>query len=203
MSYLAQRTDFPSTLTVREILGVVADLRGADARAVDREIEQCGLSRVADRTVGTLSGGERQRVAMAALLVPDVAVYLLDEPTLNLDPIGTRLLVDRLRTLRDLRCSGAQDAHVAGAGGMTAIVLPNRTEWLRDVVTGLAAAVDLWTPHVRHDPERRQFTRLLGAETYDAWLIGWWPGQGVALHDHGGSAGALCIVEGRLVESHA
>jgi len=114
MSYLAQRTDFPSTLTVREILGVVADLRGADARAVDREIERCGLSRVADRTAGTLSGGERQRVAMAALLVPDVAVYLLDEPTLNLDPIGTRLLVDRLRTLRDQGRTVLFTTHVNG-----------------------------------------------------------------------------------------
>ena len=54
---------------------------------------------------------------------------------------------------------------LAGAGGMNAIVLPNRTEWLRDVVTGLAAAVDLWTPHVRHDPERRQFTRCSPTRT--------------------------------------
>jgi ABC-type multidrug transport system ATPase subunit len=114
MSYLAQRTDFPSTLTVREILQVVADLRGADARAVDREIALCGLSRVAGRTAGTLSGGERQRVAMAALLVPDVAVYLLDEPTLNLDPVGTRLLVDRLRTLRNQGRSVLFTTHVNG-----------------------------------------------------------------------------------------
>jgi energy-coupling factor transporter ATP-binding protein EcfA2 len=38
---------------------------------------------------------------MAALLIPEVSVYLLDEPTLNLDPTGSRLLVDRLRALRD------------------------------------------------------------------------------------------------------
>lgn len=101
LSYLAQRTDFPATLTVREILSVVADLRHASPRTVEREISLCGLGRLAGRSVAQLSGGERQRVAMAALFIPDVAAYLLDEPTMNLDPIGTRLLVDRVAALRD------------------------------------------------------------------------------------------------------
>jgi ABC-type multidrug transport system ATPase subunit len=100
LSYLAQRTDFPPTLTVREILHVVAALRGAPARSVEREISLCGLARLAGRTVSALSGGERQRVAMAAMFIPDVSTYLLDEPTVSLDPVGTRVLVDRLRALR-------------------------------------------------------------------------------------------------------
>jgi ABC-type multidrug transport system ATPase subunit len=101
MSYLAQRTDFPGTLTVREILSVVKDLRGASPSAVDREISLCGLTGLAGRTVSHLSGGERQRVAMAVLFIPDAAAYLLDEPTMNLDPFGTRVLIDRLTALRD------------------------------------------------------------------------------------------------------
>jgi ABC-type multidrug transport system ATPase subunit len=114
VSYLAQRTDFPPTLTVREILRVVADLRGAPAQSVEREIALCGLARLAGRTVAALSGGERQRVAMAALLIPEVTAYLLDEPTLNLDPTGTRLLVDRLRVLRDAGCAVLFTTHVNG-----------------------------------------------------------------------------------------
>ena len=73
---------------------------------------------------------------------------------------------------------------------------------IADIAAGLAAARLLWETEVRHDPERRFFTRLLETEAYDAWLIGWWPGQGVPLHDHGGSAGAVVVVEGRLHESH-
>jgi ABC-type multidrug transport system ATPase subunit len=101
LSYLSQRTDFPGTLTVREILSVVKELRNAPADAVDRELELCGLTRLAGRTVAHLSGGERQRVAMAMLFIPDAAAYLLDEPTMSLDPIGTRLLIGRLADLRD------------------------------------------------------------------------------------------------------
>lgn len=101
LSYLAQRTDFPATLTVREILTVVAELRGVTTRTVEREISLCGLGRVAGRTVGQLSGGERQRIAIATLFIPDVTTYLLDEPTMNLDPIGVRLLADRLEAARN------------------------------------------------------------------------------------------------------
>src|SRR5689334_19136823 len=54
MSYLAQRTDFPATLTVREILRFVAELRGAQPAAVEREIALCGLDEVAERTAGAL-----------------------------------------------------------------------------------------------------------------------------------------------------
>ena len=83
------------------------------------------------------------------------------------------------------------------------VLTGTRTEWLRDVAAELAEATDLWMPRVRHDPEQRWFTRLILSETYDAWLLAWWPGQGVALHDHGESAGALCVVEGELLESVA
>ena len=83
------------------------------------------------------------------------------------------------------------------------VLTGTRTEWLRDVAAGLAEATDLWQPRVHHDSDHRWFTRLILSETYDAWLIGWWPGQGVALHDHGASAGALCVVDGELVETVA
>jgi ABC-type multidrug transport system ATPase subunit len=114
LSFLAQRTDFPPTLTVREILRVVADLRGAPSRSVEREIALCGLERVANRTAGTLSGGERQRVAMAAMFIADVSTYLLDEPTVSLDPVGTRLLIDRLRALREQGRAVLFTTHVHG-----------------------------------------------------------------------------------------
>ncbi len=74
------------------------------------------------------------------------------------------------------------------------------TTALADLARDLAAERERWQPHVRHTIERRCYQRLLLTEDYDAWLIGWWPGQGIAAHDHGQSAGALVVTEGRLVE---
>jgi ABC-type multidrug transport system ATPase subunit len=100
LSYLPQKSVFPATLTVRESLAVVARLRGLKDADVAREIEGCGLASAADRNVGHLSGGERQRLAMAIAFLPDVDLYLFDEPSANLDPTASRLLFQRARRLR-------------------------------------------------------------------------------------------------------
>ena len=100
MSYLPQRPAFPSTLTVRETLQVVARLRKLPAAAADRELEACAIAHVAGRRVGELSGGERQRLAMAVALIPDVGLYLFDEPSANLDPAALRILFRRANDLK-------------------------------------------------------------------------------------------------------
>ncbi|HEY7071467.1 MAG TPA: cysteine dioxygenase family protein [Acidimicrobiales bacterium] len=71
---------------------------------------------------------------------------------------------------------------------------------LADIVTGLAAASDLWRAAVCHDPDGRRPVRLLASQAYEVWVIGWTTGQHVTPHDHGRSEGALLVVEGALVE---
>lgn len=102
LSYLPQKSTFPLTLTVRETLDVVARLRRVSPADVDREIERCGLSGLADRGVGHLSGGERQRLAMAVAFLPAVDLYLFDEPSANLDPTASQILFRRARELKRL-----------------------------------------------------------------------------------------------------
>lgn len=99
-SYLPQRSTFPPTLTVRETLSVVAQLRRLPTADVDREIESCGLAALADCNVSQLSGGERQRLAMAVAFLPQVELYLFDEPSANLDPAASRMLFQRARQLK-------------------------------------------------------------------------------------------------------
>jgi predicted metal-dependent enzyme (double-stranded beta helix superfamily) len=49
-------------------------------------------------------------------------------------------------------------------------------------------------------PGERIFGRVYRVATHDIWLIRWGEGSHTQLHDHGGSAGALYVVEGELVE---
>ena len=76
--------------------------------------------------------------------------------------------------------------------------LPRRL--LADIAAGLARAEDLWAPCRTNDLSERPSVRLLSTERYEAWLLQWDVGHSVDLHDHGGSAGALIVVEGELVE---
>lgn len=99
LSYLPQRPAFPGTLTVRETLEFVAELRGLPAPRVDEEIERCGLAGLAGADVGNLSGGERQRLALAAALLPEAPLALFDEPSSNLDVRATAIFLERARDI--------------------------------------------------------------------------------------------------------
>jgi quercetin dioxygenase-like cupin family protein len=77
---------------------------------------------------------------------------------------------------------------------------PLEAALLQDIAEGIAAADDLWREHVRHDDEERRPVRLIASDRWEAWVIGWTPGQHVEMHDHGHSAGFLVVTEGDLVE---
>jgi ABC-2 type transport system ATP-binding protein len=90
-------------LTGRENLRMVARLAGLDRRSarrrVDELLETVDLADAADRTVRTYSGGMRRRLDVAASLVAQPEVLVLDEPTTGLDPRGRAALwhlVERL-----------------------------------------------------------------------------------------------------------
>lgn len=77
---------------------------------------------------------------------------------------------------------------------------PAATEDLIELVVALASRPRLWRPLVRHDPEQRWYERLLLTDAVEVWLIGWSAGQSTSVHDHGGAAGALIVIEGVLGE---
>jgi predicted metal-dependent enzyme (double-stranded beta helix superfamily) len=68
------------------------------------------------------------------------------------------------------------------------------------LVTSLAAAPELWRPHVRHDPAHRTFHQLVDEPNVTAWLICWMPGQDTGFHDHDGSAGVVAVLDGEVRE---
>ena len=66
----------------------------------------------------------------------------------------------------------------------------------------LAESPELWWPRVRRDSGERWYVPLLEQPDFEAWLLGWPIGQGIELHDHGESSGALVVVEGTLLETY-
>ncbi len=90
LGYLPERPPLYADMTVREMLGFAATLRGlkpAQRRpARDRALERCGIDGVAERLIGHLSRGYRQRVGIAQALIHEPAAVILDEPTVGLDP---------------------------------------------------------------------------------------------------------------------
>ncbi len=82
----------------RNHLRILADGSGIPSARIDELLELVQLSHAADRRVGGYSLGMRQRLGIAAALLGDPPVLVLDEPGNGLDPQGIRWLRDLLRT---------------------------------------------------------------------------------------------------------
>jgi ABC-2 type transport system ATP-binding protein len=88
VGWVPQQPAVYGKLTVAENLALFARLEGVDdpRAVVERMLDQTGLRERAGDELGTLSGGNRQRVNIAAGLLSEPAVLLLDEPSSSLDP---------------------------------------------------------------------------------------------------------------------
>jgi ABC-2 type transport system ATP-binding protein len=94
LGYLPESTPVYGEMTVRGYVRFIAETKGlrgaARNAAVDRALEECGLTHVAGRLLMNLSKGYRQRAGLAQAVVGDPRVLILDEPTIGLDPTQIR-----------------------------------------------------------------------------------------------------------------
>jgi ABC-2 type transport system ATP-binding protein len=90
-------------MTGRELIRLQATLHGlsrADGeRRSDALLTRVGLTRAADRRVGTYSGGMRRRLDLASALVHEPRVLFLDEPTTGLDPVSRKAIWEEVAAL--------------------------------------------------------------------------------------------------------
>lgn len=86
-------------LTARENCVLLARLLGRPAAEVDGLLDQAGLAQRSDQTVRTFSAGMKKRLAIAALLLKQPALALLDEPFAALDPAGIAEMEQHIRSL--------------------------------------------------------------------------------------------------------
>jgi len=83
-----------------------------DITAARRALSDCDLDDFADRAMNELSGGERQRVVLARAIATDAKVFLLDEPTANLDLAHQALMFRLIRErCREENCSAVVITH--------------------------------------------------------------------------------------------
>jgi ABC-2 type transport system ATP-binding protein len=90
----------PTRLTARQLVRYVADLHGvAGSDATERALASVDMLPAADRRLGGFSKGMRQRAKVAAALVADPQVLVLDEPLNGADPVQRAALIDLFRRL--------------------------------------------------------------------------------------------------------
>ena len=101
VGYMTQKFGLYEDLSIRENLDFVARLYELPNRreAVDRALEQLGLAERAGQLASALSGGWKQRLALAACLIHDPKLLLLDEPTAGVDPKARRDFWDHIHRL--------------------------------------------------------------------------------------------------------
>ena len=101
VGYMTQRFSFWDDLTIRENLDFTAQVYQMKDRraAVDRALADLGLASRSGQLTGTLSGGWKQRLALAACMLHQPRVLLLDEPTAGVDPNARRQFWDELHRL--------------------------------------------------------------------------------------------------------
>ena len=110
VGYMTQKFSFYEDLTIEENLDFIARLYAVPQRksAVEGSLERLGMLERRKQLAGTLSGGWKQRLALAACLIHDPQLLLLDEPTAGVDPKARRDFWDEI--------------HRLAAGGLTVLI---------------------------------------------------------------------------------
>jgi energy-coupling factor transporter ATP-binding protein EcfA2 len=95
---------------------------------VEKAMELTGIAELKDRSPYSLSGGQQQRVALASILVMEPKVLVLDEPTSQLDPVGSREVFEVIKAMSDR--------------GMTVLMVEHKMEWIAQFADRVVALFD-------------------------------------------------------------
>ena len=116
LGYLPEHHRFPPWLTGRqavEFAGAMCKMpRKLRVRRTDELLDLVHMREWAKKRLGTYSKGMQQRIGLAASLVNDPQLVLLDEPTDGVDPVGRREIRDVLTRMRDQGKSVLVNSHI-------------------------------------------------------------------------------------------
>lgn len=170
---LPDTPSFDPWLTAREVVELARWLSTSDSNAerVDEVLGEAGLADDAGRHVGGFSRGMLQRLGVAATVVGDPDLLMLDEPSSALDPMGRREVLDLVARLQG-RATVLFSSHILGdvqeVSDIVGILNGGRLLYqgpIRDLLIGRATPV--YTLRVRTDP--LAVSEMLGGES---WVVG-------------------------------
>jgi Cu-processing system ATP-binding protein len=154
IGYMPQAAPFPENLTGREVLAMLGELReeaGEDTGLL-RELE---LEGELTKPVRTMSGGTRQKLNAAVAFMFHPSLLILDEPTAGLDPVASRILKQKIRSVRSEGATVILTSHVLA-----------EVEGLADDVIVLLDGRVAYTGTLRHLVETSGEDGLEGAVAY-------------------------------------
>lgn len=117
VAYVTQAPSIYGDLTVAENLRYFARILDAPAARIEEVIGLVGLTEQTDQVARTLSGGEFSRASLAVALLGDPEVLVLDEPTVDVDPILRRELWATFYRLADAGATLLVSSHVMEEAG--------------------------------------------------------------------------------------
>ena len=103
IGYLPELNPLYDEMRVHDYLKFISEIRGIPKEnfksAFQKVVEECALNAVAHRTIGNCSKGYKQRIGLAAAMIHDPKILILDEPVTGLDPnqiVEIRQLIRKL-----------------------------------------------------------------------------------------------------------
>ena len=156
--YVPDEPNLYPKLTGRELLRFVGDLYGVSRNQVRKRTDELlrlfDLDHAGDDTIDSYSHGMKQKTAIAAALVHDPGVLVLDEPTVGLDPKSARLIKDILRQLANRGSAIFLSTHILeiaermcdriGIINQGQLIAVGTMDELREMVTGETSLEDIF-----------------------------------------------------------